>query len=52
MVMSAFAGANIIAQSVRSLMGEPVDAMSIDWNTRLVRYWGAVGVNESGVVKI
>ncbi len=52
MVMSAMAGANIIAEAVRALLGEPQHSMQVDWNTRLIRYWGAVGVNESGVAKI
>ncbi len=52
MVMSVMAGANIIAEAVRHCMQLPPREMNIQWDTRLVRYWGAVGVNESGVVKI
>ena len=52
MVMSTMAGANIIAASVRSLTGMKQEEISIDWNTRLVRYWGAIGVNEKGVERI
>ena len=52
MVMSAMAGANIIAAAVRDCLQLPSEPMQIDWNTRLIRYWGAIGVNEAGVVKI
>ena len=52
MVMSVMAGANIIAESVRCLLGDEPNPMKIDWTTRLIRYWGAIGVNESGLVKI
>lgn len=52
MVMSAMAGANIIAEAVRNCLQLQPRTMNIDWSTRLVRYWGAVGVNETGVVKI
>jgi len=50
--MSAMAVANIIAAAVRDCLQLPPESMQIDWNTRLVRYWGAIGVNEAGVVKI
>ncbi len=52
MVMSALAGGNIIAASVLDVLGEPILPMEIDWNTRLIRYWGAIGINESTMVKI
>ena len=52
MVMSMMAGANIIAEAVRDCLQLPSQPMQIDWNTRLIRYWGAIGVNEAGVVRI
>lgn len=52
MVMSTFCGANIIYSSVKSLLGEDIPDFNIDWNTKLFRYWGAIGVNGSGTVKI
>lgn len=52
MVMSVMAGANIIAAAVRAALGEEEPEMAVRWDTKLVRYWGAIGVNESGMVKI
>ena len=52
MVLSAMAGANIIAASVRDLLGLEPEPIDIDWTVRLVRYWGAIGVNDEGVVRI
>ena len=52
MVMSVMAGANIIAAAVCAALGEEEPEPTIKWDTKLVRYWGAIGVNESGVVKI
>lgn len=52
MVMSTFCGANIIYSSVKTLLGEELPDFDIDWNTKLYRYWGAVGVNGEKAVKI
>ncbi|MBO4263513.1 MAG: ATP-grasp domain-containing protein [Bacteroidales bacterium] len=52
MVMSTFCGANIIYSSVKSLLGEAVPAFDIHWDTRLYRYWGAIGVHGESMVKI
>jgi len=52
MVMSTFCGANIIYSSVKALLGETIPEFEINWNTKLYRYWGAVGVNGEDVIKI
>jgi len=52
MVMSTFAGANVIYASVKDLLGEPIPEFNIDWNTRLLRYWGAVGIHEDGFTRV
>ena len=52
MVMSTFCGANVIYASVKALLGETIPEFKIDWNTRLLRYWGAIGIHESDYVRI
>lgn len=52
MVMSTFCGANVIYASVKALLGETIPEFNIDWNTRLLRYWGAIGIHESDYVRI
>lgn len=52
MVMSTFCGANIIYSSVKALLGEAVPDFAIDWNTKLYRYWGAIGVHGNDFVRI
>ena len=52
MVMSTFCGANIIYSSIKAILGEDIPQLKIDWNTQLFRYWGAIGVNNNGIVRI
>lgn len=52
MVMSTFCGANIIYSSVKSLLGEEIPNFDIQWDTKLYRYWGAVGINGNDISKI
>lgn len=52
MVMSTFCGANVIYASVKALLGETIPEFEIDWNTRLLRYWGAIGIHETNYVRI
>ncbi|MCH7964086.1 MAG: ATP-grasp domain-containing protein [Bacteroidetes bacterium] len=44
MVLSTFSGANIIYLSVKALLGESFYLPKINWNTRLLRYWGGIAV--------
>jgi carbamoyl-phosphate synthase large subunit len=44
MVLSTLAGANIVYGAVKLALGEEVPAFEINWNIRLLRYWGGIGV--------
>lgn len=44
MVLSTIAGANIIYSSVKLLLGEEIPEFKIDWNSKILRYWGGVGI--------
>lgn len=52
MVMSTFAGGNVIYNSVKAVLGEAIPDTNINWNTKLLRYWGAIGVMDDEYVKI
>jgi carbamoyl-phosphate synthase large subunit len=49
MITSTFAGANILYSAVKAVMGEKIPSFNIDWNTKLIRYWGALNVRNNGV---
>ncbi len=44
MVLSTLAGANIIYGAVKHALGEDVPDFEIKWGTRLLRYWGGLGI--------
>lgn len=44
MVLATFAGANVIYGAVKHAMGEEVPKFKVDWGTRILRYWGGIGV--------
>lgn len=46
MVLSTFSGANIIYLSVKALLGENFNLPQVNWNTRLLRYWGGIAVHD------
>lgn len=50
MVLSTFAGANIIYGAVKAALSEPVPPFEIRWNTRIIRYWGGIGLFNNAVV--
>lgn len=52
MVMSTLANANIIYSSVKALMDEDIPDFHINWETKMLRYWGAIGINDDGAIKI
>jgi len=52
MIMSTLANANIIYSSVKSLLDEKIPIFDIQWKTKLLRYWGAIGINNYGITKI
>lgn len=52
MVMSTLANANIIYSAVKSVLNEEVPQFEINWDTKLLRYWGALGINNNGIERI
>jgi len=50
MVLSAFAGANIIYGAVKHALGEQVPEFDVKWGTRILRYWGGIGISEETVL--
>ncbi|MGB9748234.1 MAG: ATP-grasp domain-containing protein [Candidatus Woesearchaeota archaeon] len=52
MVASTLAGANIIYASVKYALGEKIPKIKINWNSRIIRYWGAVGIENNKLKKI
>ena len=44
MVLSTFAGANVIYGAVKHALGEEIPQFNIQWGTKLMRYWGAIGI--------
>lgn len=52
MVMSTLSGANLIYSSVKLLLDEKLPEFSIDWSTKFYRYWGGLGICQSGNKKV
>ena len=50
MVVSTFAGANMIEAACLHAMGLPY-SFDIDWDTKFIRYWGGIGINNE-IIKI
>ncbi|KKG29105.1 ATP-dependent carboxylate-amine ligase [Methanosarcina mazei] len=50
MVLSTFAGANIIYGAVKSALKETVPAFDIQLSTKILRYWGGIGINDTKVL--
>jgi len=44
MVLATFSGANIIYASIKHALGEDVPDFNIKWGTKIMRYWGGIGV--------
>lgn len=44
MVLSTFGGANIIYTSIKAALGEEIPKFNIKWGTRIMRYWGGLGI--------
>ena len=49
MVLSTFAGANVIYGAVKHALGEEVPEFDIKWRTKIMRYWGGIGINEETI---
>lgn len=50
MVLSTFAGANVIYGAVKHALGEEVPEFDIKWGTKIMRYWGGIGINEGMIL--
>ena len=50
MVLSTFAGANIIYGAIKETLNEKIPEFNVKWGTRLIRYWGGVGIQENEIV--
>lgn len=50
MVLSTFADANIIYAAVKHALHEEVPDFNIAWGTRILRYWGGVGIKNGNTV--
>ena len=51
MIFATMMGANIIYSSVKDCLNEDIPEFNLDWNTELLRYWGAIGINEN-IIKV
>lgn len=49
MVLSTLAGANIVYGAVKLALGEDMPTFEINWNIRLLRYWGGIGVTDGTI---
>lgn len=49
MVLATFAEANVIYGAVKYALGERVPEFDIKWGTKIMRYWGGIGVTEEMV---
>jgi len=50
MVLSTFGGANVIYGALKHLLGEAVPPFQVVWGTRLLRYWGGIGLRDGRTV--
>jgi len=51
MILSTFAGANIIYSSIKAAIGEDIPDLRINWNTKLIRYWGALNIVDNELIE-
>ncbi|ACS34658.1 ATP-grasp domain-containing protein [Thermococcus gammatolerans] len=52
MVLSTVAGVNVIYGAVKLALGEELPEFRVRWGTRLLRFWGGVGVVDGEVFEI
>jgi carbamoyl-phosphate synthase large subunit len=50
MVLSTFADVNIIYAAVKYALGEEVAKLNPSWGTKIMRYWGGIGINDHTVL--
>jgi carbamoyl-phosphate synthase large subunit len=46
MVLATFAGANVIYGAVKHALREDIPEFEISWGTRILRYWGGLGIKD------
>ncbi len=46
MVLSTIAGANVIYGAVKLALGEEIPEFSVKWGTKLLRFWGGIGIGD------
>jgi carbamoyl-phosphate synthase large subunit len=46
MALSTFSGANVIYGSLKYALGEKVPEFHINWGTKILRYWGGIGLRD------
>jgi len=52
MVLSTLAGANVIYGAVKLALGDRLPEFKVRWGTKLLRYWGGIGVYDGSVTEI
>lgn len=52
MVLSTLAGANIIYSAVKMALGEDIPEFQIDWDMKILRYWGIIGISHQKVMEM
>ncbi len=52
MIMSTFAGANLIYSSVKAALGEDIPEFNINWKTRFSRYWGGISISDDKIFEL
>jgi carbamoyl-phosphate synthase large subunit len=50
MVLATFAGANVIYGAVKRALNEEVPEFEVSWGTRILRYWGGIGISEGSLL--
>lgn len=50
MVLSTLAGANVIYGAIKYALGEKVPEFDISWGTRIIRYWGGLGIKDDVIL--
>lgn len=50
MALSTLAGANVIYGAIKYALGEKVPEFDISWGTRIIRYWGGLGIKDDVIL--
>ncbi|MEM3445489.1 MAG: ATP-grasp domain-containing protein, partial [Thermoplasmata archaeon] len=52
MVLATLANANLIYASIKIALGEKLPEFNVKWDTKLIRYWGAIGISDGKIEKV